>query len=212
VTRSPAPGVLSTMGAMPLAIPAASNVGTDARGGAWAEAGPWRELFSRIAAGEVEALARLYDLAADRLFGLALWRTGSRDDAADVVQETFVRVAEQRARLDRVRDPRWWLLAVAHRLAIDHARRRQQRPAEGLEACAELVAPQADQALAVDAARVCELLWRLPAKQRAVIYLRHFGEMTFAEIGNSLGIPLFTAASRYRLALARLRQLVGGAT
>jgi DNA-directed RNA polymerase specialized sigma24 family protein len=36
--------------------------------------------------------------------------------------------------------------------------------------------------------------------------------MTFAEIGNSLGIPLFTAASRYRLALARLRQLVGGAT
>ena len=198
------------MEAMPIAIAAGSDARAKAGGGAWADAEPWRRLFRAIAAGEAEALARLYDLSADRLFGLALWRTGSRDDAAEVVQETFVRVAEQRGRLARVRDPRWWLLAVSHRLAIDHARRRRRRPTEGLEACAELVAPQTDHAATLDAARLCSLLCRLPAKQRAVIYLRHFGEMTFTEIGRSLGIPIFTAASRYRLALARLRRLAGG--
>lgn len=198
------------MEAMPIALVAAGAARAGTREGPWADAGPWRALFRAIAAGEAEALARLYDLAADRLFGLALWRTGSRDDAAEVVQETFVRVAEQRGTLDRVRDPRWWLLAVAHRLAIDHARRRRRGRSEGLEACAELVAPQRDEAVALDAARACELLCRLPAEQRAVIYLHHFGEMTFAEIGRSLGIPMFTAASRYRLALARLRRLVGG--
>lgn len=197
------------MEAMPLPLVAAPRaLRSIMASGAWADAAPWAELFRSIGRGDREALARLYDLAADRLFGMALWRTGSREDAAEVVQETFVRIAEQRERLATVREPRWWLLAVANRLAIDRCRRR--RPGEALEACDELVAAQIDAGAALDAARACTLLARLPGRLRAVVYLRYFGEMSFAEIGRSLGIPTFTAASRHRLALARLRRLLGG--
>lgn len=186
------------------------SVAADVRAGAWDDPGPWRELFDAVASGDEGALAGLYDLAASRLYGLALWRTGSREDAADVMQETFVRVAESRGRLGTVRDPRWWLLAVAHRLATDRVRRRTRHPEVDIEACADLVAATSDHAAAIDAARACRLLREVPPKQRAVVYLHHFGEMTFAEIGRSLGIPRFTAASRYRLALQRLRALIGG--
>jgi len=60
--------------------------------------GMWLELFRQIGDGRVAALERLYDVASKRLFGLALWHTGSYEDACDVVQETLVRIAEQRHR------------------------------------------------------------------------------------------------------------------
>lgn len=93
----------------------------------------WRQLFERLAHAEVLALAELYDLSSARLYGLALWRTGNREDADDVVQEVFVKLGEQRQRLRRIRDPLSWLLTVTHRTAIDLVRRRTVRHAATLE-------------------------------------------------------------------------------
>lgn len=175
---------------------------------AWDSAEPWLTLFGELAAGHREALGRLYDLAHGRLYGLALWRTGSPEDAAEVVQEVLVRVAEQRERLASVRDPRWWLLALAHRLAVDVTRRRTRRPAESIEDHPHLEARLPDHARELDARRAWTLIAGLSPKQREVIYLHHLEGMSHAEIGRSLGIPTFTAASRYRLGLAALRRLL----
>ena len=99
----------------------------EARTGAWDDASGWVDLFRDLAAGDPERLGPLYDMASRRLYGLALWRTGSRELAADVVQEVFVRIAQCRDRLGEVRDPRWWLLSVTHRLAVDAVRRAGTR-------------------------------------------------------------------------------------
>ncbi|OYV98377.1 MAG: hypothetical protein B7Z68_01070 [Acidobacteria bacterium 21-70-11] len=180
--------------------------------GAWDDASRWIEIFGEVAAGRPEVLGELYDMAGRRLYGLALWRTGSRDLAADVVQDVFVRIAEHGERLADVEDPRWWLLSVTHRLAIDAVRRTARRQAEPMEAHAELAAEPVDPARAVDAQRVWALVARLSAKQREVIYLHHAAGMSHAEIGRCLGVPAFTAASRYRLALKALRGLLGRTT
>jgi RNA polymerase sigma-70 factor, ECF subfamily len=182
------------------------------RTGAWDDAARWHEIFAELAAGRVERLADLYDIASRRLFGLALWRTGRRELAAEVVQEVFVRVAEQGDRLARVRDPRWWLLAVGHRLAVDAARRAARRETEPIEDHADLAVEPVDHGRAVDAQRAWALVARLSAKQREVVYLRHAAGMSHAEIGRCLGVPAFTAASRYRLALAALRGMLGRTT
>jgi len=166
----------------------------------------WIALFASIARGEVAALHDLYDHAAHRLYGLALWRTGSRDDAGDVVQEVFVRVAEQGLRLLKVKNPKAWLLAVTRRLAIDLTRRRKVRAADPIEAHPLLEASGHDLGRAADAKRASAFLTRLPDNQRDVIYLRHFADCTFAEIGRIVGVPMFTASSRYRLGLQRLRR------
>jgi len=168
----------------------------------------WLALFAALADGRVQALEELYDLAARRLYGFALWLTGSRDDAADVVAETMVRVAEQRDRLRTVKDPRAWLLAVSRRLGVDVVRRRSRRPSEPLDAAALVAAPEADPDRALDAERVSTLLATLPVRHREVVFLRHYADCTFAAIGRVVGVPTFTAASRYRLAIRRLRRLV----
>ena len=196
-----------TLVAQPLTTP---SLPVASREGAWASPEPLRALFGEVASGRSEALGEIYDLVAGRLYGLALWRTGNREDASDVVQETFVRLARSRETLEGIRDPRGWLLRVAHRLSVDAARRSSRHPAESLDEHAGLLAPSCDEASAVDARRATALLARLSAAQREVVYLRHFAEMTFSEMARNLGIPTFTAASRYRLALFRLRRLMGG--
>jgi RNA polymerase sigma-70 factor, ECF subfamily len=196
----------------PPMIDAAIGEAGVAGAGAWHDASRWIEIFCEVAAGRTEALGELYDMASRRLYGLALWRTGSRDLAAEVVQEVFVRLAERRDQLGEVRDPRWWLLSVTHRLAIDAVRRAARRQAEPIEAHPELAAEPIDHARALDAQRVWALVARLSAKQREVVYLHHAAGMSHAEIGRCLGVPAFTAASRYRLALAALRGMLGRAT
>jgi len=168
----------------------------------------WSEIFQSIAHGEALGLHRLYDRSATRIYGLALWRTGSQDDASDVVQEVFVRVAEQGSRLTKVKNPKAWLLTVAHRIAVDLTRRRKVRETEPLETHPFLEATTHDPGRTVDAERASALLALLPQKQREAIYLRHFAGCTFAEIGRVVGVPTFTASSRYRLGVQRLRRFM----
>jgi RNA polymerase sigma-70 factor (ECF subfamily) len=166
------------------------------------------ELFVCMHEGDAGALEALYDATARVLYGLALWRTGSPDDAADIVQEVFVRLARHRDRLADVRAPRAWLLSVTHRLAVDVGRRRARRresPADGLEL---LRAPVDDPGRAIDAARASALLAALPPAQREAVYLRHYQDLGFAAIGRVTGVPTFTAASRYRLGVVKLRRLM----
>jgi RNA polymerase sigma-70 factor (ECF subfamily) len=166
----------------------------------------WRSLFEGLASADAGAMTRLYDLAAGKLYGLALWRTGSKEDAADVVHDVFVRLAEQRERLRRVREPKSWLLTVARRLAIDRTRRRRRQSADSLDEHPYLEAPPHDAERFVEARRISRQLAVLPPAQREVIFLYHFSGLTFAAIGEITGVPTFTAASRYRLAIQKLRR------
>jgi RNA polymerase sigma-70 factor (ECF subfamily) len=166
----------------------------------------WRELFAELANRQVDSLDELYDLAAVDVYRLALWRTGSAEDAEDVVQDVFLRLVEHGPKLAAIRHPKRWLLTVARRRAVDQVRRSGRWPTEPLDETAFLVARTGDPARVVDARRVSRLVGELPAKQREVLLLRHFADCSFADIGRITGVPTFTAASRYRLAVTRLRR------
>ena len=169
-----------------------------------------RAPFAALAAGDRDALETVWLLSSRRLYALALWRTGNPEDAADVVQDVFVRLASGRADLRKVEVPHVWLLAVAHRAAVDATRRRARRRAEPLENAGLLIARDGDPDCAVRAAELSRALARLPDAQREAIALRHFGGLSFREIARVTGVPKFTAASRCRLALTRLRRILGG--
>lgn len=168
-----------------------------------------RELFSALAEGDATALEDLYASCADELYGLALWRSASAADAADVLQEVFVRLAVARTGLGSVADPRAYLRRMVHRAAVDVHRRRTKRRETPITECRLVESGEPSPERQAEAQRISELLGRLPAAQRETIYLRHFGGCSFAEIGRATGVPTFTAASRFRNGMRRLRQLVG---
>jgi RNA polymerase sigma-70 factor (ECF subfamily) len=164
-------------------------------------------VFAALATGSDDGLARLYACCGAEIFGLALWRTGSRDDAADVVQDVFVKVMTERPRLASIERPRAWLLTVAHRCALDVVRRRRGEAGSAADALLETVLEEPERR--VDAERISRLLHTLPDAQRETLYLRHFAELSFRDVGAVTGVSTFTAATRYRLGIARLRRRIG---
>ncbi len=169
-------------------------------------AGEWKRLFEELSRGDSAALERLYDAGSRPVFGIALWRTGSAEDARDVVQEVFLRLARSRGRLAAVGEPRAWLLSLAHHVSVDLVRGRRRREAGSLEDVPFLVALEGDPAREVEARRASTLLADLPGDQREAVWLKLFEDCTFAEIARITGVPTFTAASRYRLGVEKLRR------
>ncbi len=174
-------------------------------GGAVRDEAELSGLLNALASDDLDALGPLYERLAPSVYRLALWRLGSEDAAGDVVQDVFVRLAERRGKLQNVRRPTAYVLSVAHHCAIDAAKRRSFERA--LDPLVEPALPASDRA--GDAAACTKALRALPALHREVVYLKYFEDMTFAQIGLTLGISTFTAASRFRLAIKRLRRLMG---
>ncbi len=158
-----------------------------------------------VAGGRLEALEEVWRLCGDDLYRLALWRTGSSADAEDAVQEVFLRLARGGRRLGTVRSPLAYLLRMAHNAAVDtRSRHHRETPWED----PELVVSEGLDA-AIDGRTASRLLLQLPAGQREAVFLRQFVGLTFREIGAVCEVSLYTAASRHRLAIRRLRNLMG---
>jgi RNA polymerase sigma-70 factor (ECF subfamily) len=156
-------------------------------------------------------LGQLYDEHAPALFAFLLNVTRNEADARDVLQEVFLKLARQPQRMDGVREVRAWLLRMAHRLAIDAVRRRasHDRAVERAAAePAELFAPADEAGEQAFRDAVALALRELPEEQRAVVHLKLWEDMTFAEIAGTLGVSANTAASRYRYALDKLGDLL----
>jgi DNA-directed RNA polymerase specialized sigma24 family protein len=93
-------------------------------------------------------------------------------------------------------------------MAVDHMRRRSRRSAEPLDEYPFLTAADGHGERMLDAAQVSLLLSALSEASREILYLKHFMGCTFAEIGEIVGVPKFTAASRYRSGIEQLRKLM----
>lgn len=177
--------------------------------------------MARLVAGEREALGPLMGRHHRRLYRIALSYLRSPDDALDVVQETFVKAFQHAARWDGSAEVGPWLTRIAVNQAIDRYRRTKRRRAT--------ITPGADQeadhreSLAAEepsperkvlgrelGERIAAALRALPERQRAVVVLRHYEEMTLEEISAALGLSLGTVKSSLHRALRRLRSRLEG--
>jgi RNA polymerase sigma-70 factor (ECF subfamily) len=134
------------------------------------------------------------------LFALAI--TGERSKAQDAVHHVFLRLLEK-GDLRRASDKKAYLFGCV-RNAILNERKRQdrQRP---LDDSAWFSPPDQDYAGEQNLRRA---LAALPEDQRQVVVLHVWGELTFSQVGDLLNVSANTAASRYRYALGKLRDLM----
>jgi RNA polymerase sigma-70 factor, ECF subfamily len=154
-------------------------------------------------------LQRLYDDHAQALFAFLLNFTRHESDAHDIMQEVFLKLAHHPYLLDRITQPRAFLIRLAHNQAIDLMRRRATRQKNYDQFAADTdgaFAPGDNPDIAAFRRNLVAALAELPAEQRAVVHLKLWEDMTFEAIAETLGIPLNTAASRYRYGLDKLRE------
>ncbi|MHC4410218.1 MAG: RNA polymerase sigma factor [Planctomycetota bacterium] len=169
-----------------------------------------RDCLGRLARGDADALDELYRRHSTTAWRHALWVTGSPADADDVLQTVFVRLAGGGVDLLSVRSLRAYLGSMVRHEALRVSRRAAEGPAEtGIDPDALLGdAPSGE--LAAERTLLAARIAELPADQREALVLRVYGGFTFREIGRAAGVSTFTAASRFRLALGRLRKALGG--
>lgn len=158
-----------------------------------------------------------------KLLLFARQQTRSHEDAEDVFQDAVVKLVGKIRNDEFVGGPEAWqpyLYTTIRRLAIDLGRRNDRRKRRedfvGTKdggANMEAFHPWFESESSDDETRsqLEEKLKELPEKFAEVIIMKVWGERTFAEIGDILGISQNTAASRYRYGLEALKKSLGSA-
>jgi RNA polymerase sigma-70 factor (sigma-E family) len=145
---------------------------------------------------------------ADQLMRTAVLLTGSRDVGQDLLQSALERLLRHWRTLDG--DPEAYLRRILFNLAADGFRRQGRLHRKLLLLRAEAVAP-ADAIAEVDLRdALVRMVLQLPPRQRAVLVLRFWEQLTESETAAALGWPEGTVKSATSRGLRRLRELADG--
>jgi RNA polymerase sigma-70 factor (ECF subfamily) len=168
-------------------------------------------LLERHRNGDPSAFTALVVRYQKPLYNAALWILRSAEDARDVTQIVFLRVAEQ---LDEY-DPQYKFFSWIYRITVNESLNllRRSRREEALDDDVELPGPERSNpesqvGEAELSRRVRAALMSLPTNDRVVLSLRHFSECSYEEIGRILDLDEKTVKSRLYEARHRLRGLL----
>lgn len=148
------------------------------------------DLGKRLARGDTAAFAELYDLCADRLHHYLVSQLGSRDDADEVLQETFLRLVRGREKLAGVESIAGYSFMVARNEALRRLAARSNenhRRAKADELFLE--ATDDDHEVREAAEELTMALAGLRPEQREVVELKCYGGLTLAEIADVTAPP-----------------------
>lgn len=186
--------------------------------GSASDSAKWASLISEIATGQDrEAFAALFAFFAPRIKAFMQRSGTSEASAEELAQETMLAVWRKASLFDPASaGAAAWIFTIARNLRID-AHRRERRggmieTTDDVEIEFQIDdSPQPDSltAAALSAERVRSALTKLSDEQMRVIELSFFEEKVHADIAKLLDIPLGTVKSRLRLAMNRLRNLLG---
>jgi RNA polymerase sigma-70 factor (ECF subfamily) len=147
-------------------------------------------------------VSALVDEYAPTLYRVAYSVLRNAADAEDAVQEAFVRVLRHRDQLSDVRDHRVWLIRIVWNVVLDRKRRMKSRPeTDDVTEMARVLPSDGLSAEEITAAaehhaHVLRCMEQLPEKEREVLHLSAFEELSSVEIAGVLGITESSARSR----------------
>ena len=168
-----------------------------------------RDAMRRVAAGDAQALAELYQRTSARLFGICVSMLRSESDAEDVLQDVYVTVWRRAGQYDTAKaGVMSWLAVLARNRAIDRLRRRK-RDSLPIDEAME-IADDGPSALALveqaqDRQRLSHCLDELDETPRRAIRTAFFEGLSYAELADREAVPLGTMKSWIRRGLIRLR-------
>ena len=169
-------------------------------------------LVSSILAGDVNSYAVLVKRYQRPIYNLMLRMNLSEGDAADLTQDTFLKVYEKLEGFNPLRPLFPWIYTIGLNLARDHLRKVRTAKAaeENLRHHVKVAAPQPGQVDShpdeADLGHLRDCLGRLPVEYREAVFLRFHEGMEMKEIGRVLGLSVSGAKMRVQRGLAKLRQ------
>lgn len=169
-------------------------------------------LMHRIADGDEEAVAELYDRFKSLVYKVARQMLPSQDDAEDAVQEIFVRLWKTSDRYDPRRAKLvTWVMLITRRHLIDRLRRHSVRPTpsqmdENTTGPSSQIKPEQGFQTHERNKQLLARIRELPDLQRTVIERAYLQGFTLRQVSEQLNAPLGTVKSALSRGLMRLRE------
>lgn len=164
--------------------------------------------------GDRAAFAALFSHFAPRVKSYLLRLGATSESAEELAQETLLTVWRRAGAFDPARAAAsTWIFTIARNLRFD-ALRREKRPSvadDPSDAAPIPALPDTLLAALQDETRIGRAIAQLPAEQAKVVRLAFFADKPHSEIAGEMDLPLGTVKSRLRLAMGRLRALLGEA-
>ncbi len=165
------------------------------------------QLVERCRQGDRDAQRELYAQTCDRIYRLLLKMTHNQEDASDLTQGTYIRVFQNIDQFDGASRVATWVYRVAVNEALQFLRQEKRRGRREMEARQDIVV---NSATAISNAKldVADALARLSGDERALIVLRYFEGLSYAEMADVLGKPSGTIGSELNRTRRKLRDIL----
>lgn len=157
-----------------------------------------KELMERFLRGEVEGFNLLVKNYKVRLFSLLYRLVGNKEEAEDILQETFLRVYRQKESYDFNYSFSTWIYTIALNLCRNLYKRKKKVRFLGMDSLVNHPDPNSENhgnrnrlSLILEGA-----ISSLPFKYRAVFLLRDIDQLSYEEVASTLSLPLGTVKSR----------------
>ncbi|MFE9395350.1 sigma-70 family RNA polymerase sigma factor [Streptomyces flavidovirens] len=173
------------------------------------------DVVARVADGDQDAFATLYDSIAGPVFGLVLKVLRDPSQSEEVAQEVMVEVWRTATRFRPEQGSvMTWVMTMAHRRAVDRVRSEQAATDREQRTARRDQTPPYDQVseevtVRLESEQVRRCLRTLTDLQRQAVTLAYYQGYTYREVAASLSAPLGTVKTRLRDGLIRLRDCMG---
>lgn len=147
-------------------------------------------LAQRAAQGDREAFGELIRLHQTGVYNVAYRITCNHQEAEDVSQEAFLRAFRSIRTLDPARPPGPWLRKIAVNVCLDRLKKRQELSLDQANAASADPGPEPQTIERESNLKVRAALASLPPRYRVAIELRHFQDLSYTEMAETLDRPL----------------------
>lgn len=169
--------------------------------------------FEKIAAGDNEAFTELYYASYKELFGFLLSLTKNKEDAEDLLQNTYIRIRNGSHLYKKQGTPMTWMCAIAKNQYLDFVRKygknRSMDFGEVENYISEGMTRHHDDATKVENKMILEYALSFLGEQERTIFILHMiNGLKHREIAEITGLPLSTVLSKYNRSLKKMKEKI----
>ena len=163
------------------------------------------KLFERIALGEKDAFFELYQQSSNAIFSYALSLMRNREDAEDVMQETYLKIRSAAHLYSSQGKPMAWILTIARNICMMKFRQRKHDSIIPFDEIKET--PDCSQIEDLEDRLVLETAFRILSREECQIVMLHaVSGLKHRELSRLLNMPLSTVLLKYNRSIKKLRR------
>lgn len=169
--------------------------------------------IQKILSGDKSGLREIYDEYLEYIYRIVYGVVGRKEDAEDITSEFFIKLWQTADNIKTGGGHKGYMATVARNMSIDFLRKHKREVLESFTKeeeenipAYEPVSDSDTEAEVIEDVSLKEALKELKPAEAQIINMKVLSEMTFAEISQTLNIPMGTVTWRYREAIKKLRR------